>query len=269
MKRLATANALMAVLSAGFSIYIVREVTAPSGLPAPARTANASQPVDRRAEAPAPPTFPYTGHPVDAAADAPASPPFAYTAIASRNLFSPTRSDSVKASATLTVVGARVNLFGVVMAGERSIAYLEDPATKRVFGYRLGDAVAGGTLRAIEADRVVLERMNQRLEVQLHDRSRGKQDLAAAGPASEDGEAATPVTTPRPNVAAAGPSPAQPAPRPLFLRPPVVRPGGVPPSRPLPTPGSIVPSVTLESLPKLSGPGHVPANATSDNTSLR
>jgi hypothetical protein len=251
MRRLLSANALLAVLSVGFSVYIVRQVTAPSGLPAPTRAAAAiAESVDPVAGAPAPPTF-------------------AYTMIASRNLFSPTRSDSLKASATLTAVGVPVNLFGVVMAGDRSIAYLEDPVTKRVFGYRLGDAVAGGTIRAIEADRIVLERLNQRLEVHLHDRSRGRQNLAAAVPAGEDSEAGGSVTTGRPNVAAAGPSSARPASGPLFLRPPVVRPGGVAPSRPSPTPGSIVPSVTLESLPKISGPGHVPANATSDNTSLR
>jgi hypothetical protein len=46
-------------------------------------------------------------------------------------------------------------------------------------------------------------------------------------------------------------------------------PDGVASGRPSPTPRSIVPSITLESLPKLYGPGTVPPNATSDDLSLR
>lgn len=38
---------------------------------------------------------------------------------------------------------------------------------------------------------------------------------------------------------------------------------------PTPTPRSTVPPITLESLPKLYGPGPTPPNATSDDLSLR
>jgi len=47
------------------------------------------------------------------------------------------------------------------------------------------------------------------------------------------------------------------------------RPSRVAPERPVPTPRSTVPAITLESLPKLYGPGPTPPNATSDDLSLR
>ena len=49
----------------------------------------------------------------------------------------------------------------------------------------------------------------------------------------------------------------------------VARPGSAASGRPSPTPRSTVPPITLESLPKLSGPGPTPPNATSDDLSLR
>lgn len=47
-------------------------------------------------------------------------------------------------------------LEGVVLKGELAIAYFEDPVTKRVKGYRVGESIAGATVQAITADRVVL-----------------------------------------------------------------------------------------------------------------
>jgi len=136
-RRLLAVNALLAALSVGFSVYIIGQITAAPSSPAPARPAMALAAV---------------GSPVG---DPVAASPALYSTIGSRNLFSPTRADTHKTDAALTIVG-QLNLFGVALAGEHSIAYLEDPVSKRVFGYRLGDSVAGGVIRAIEADRVVL-----------------------------------------------------------------------------------------------------------------
>jgi hypothetical protein len=47
------------------------------------------------------------------------------------------------------------------------------------------------------------------------------------------------------------------------------RPSSVASERPAPTQRSTVPPITLESLPKLYGPGPTPPNATSDDLSLR
>ena len=49
----------------------------------------------------------------------------------------------------------------------------------------------------------------------------------------------------------------------------VASPGSVTSGRPSPTPRSTVPPITLETLPKLYGPGPTPLNATSDDLSLR
>jgi hypothetical protein len=64
------------------------------------------------------------------------------------------------------------NLFGVVVREGASIAYLEDPVTKRVAGYRQGDSIAGGTVQTISGDRVVLARPEGNVDVRLHDPSK-------------------------------------------------------------------------------------------------
>jgi hypothetical protein len=53
-----------------------------------------------------------------------------------------------------------------------SIAYLEDPTTKRVARYRVGDIVGGGTVRSIAPDHVVLARGDATVEVRLNDPSK-------------------------------------------------------------------------------------------------
>jgi hypothetical protein len=57
----------------------------------------------------------------------------------------------------------------VVVLGARSRAYLEDPTEKRVFGYAVGDFIAGGRLERIFDDRVVIRMPEGLLEVLLHD----------------------------------------------------------------------------------------------------
>jgi len=146
-KRLLGVKTLLAGLSVGFSIYIVWEMTAPFGSsvdtpPAPVSATVVEPDIALRAT------------------------PAVYASIGSRNLFSPTRSDTQKVDPAVAAIAAmRLNLFGVVLAGDRSIACLEDPGSKRVYAYRLGDSVAGGTIRAIESSHIVLERRNPRLEV--------------------------------------------------------------------------------------------------------
>ena len=249
-RRLLTTNAVLALLSVGFAVSIIGKMTATHESAAPARPATTVAAV------------------VASTADRVAATPTFYSTIGSRNVFSPTRADTQKTDAAITIIGQRLNLFGVVLAGERSIAYLGDATTKRVFGYRLGDSVAGGVIRAIEANRIVLERMNQRVDVQLHDPSKPRRTLAAASSTADAGDGAErPAPVDRP---ADTPVPAfRPPVRPALSRSPLGRSGPGTPGR-QPTPSSItVPAVTLEALPKASGPGIIPANATSDDVSLR
>ena len=122
-----------------------------------------------------------------AAATRAASPPpnpGAYNAIAVRNLFSPTRTEAPPP--TTQAAGAarfpKPVLFGIVLRDGQPIAYLEDPTTKRVAGYRVGDSVAGGTLQRIAADSVVVNRPEGAVDVRLHDPSKPRPAAVVAPP---------------------------------------------------------------------------------------
>ncbi len=89
-----------------------------------------------------------------------------YTVVATRNLFSPNRSESGVQTGT---PASSLFLYGVVIGDGVRVAYLEDPLTKRLAEYRVGDPVAGGRLDQIEADHVVIRQGGVRLTVMLKD----------------------------------------------------------------------------------------------------
>ena len=153
-KKLLAVNVVLVVACALFVALMIRTSRAPW----PAEPPRARPPAATTAPPPSPPD----------AAPAPA----AYGVIAARNLFSPTRSEAPPAPVAPTVALPKPNLFGVVVRDGASIAYLEDPVTKRVAGYRQGDAIAGGTVQTISSDRVVLARPEGNVDVRLHDPSR-------------------------------------------------------------------------------------------------
>ena len=167
------ANVLVGALGCLFAVGIVRDVVAHRALP----------PV-------APPRA--TQSPLDAAGPPAATPPLAsYQIIASKNMFNPGRSEATEASAAAAVAaGVRPILHGVVLDGERSRAYLEEPPARQVFGYGLGDPIAGGRLESIQIDRVVIVRPQGRLEVLLQDPSKPRQGAPTAGgvPAAPPGQ---------------------------------------------------------------------------------
>jgi hypothetical protein len=186
LKPLTLLTVLLVALGLGFAGLIAKELTA-----APRATVRRPQPAASVAATPPP------------APEAPAAPPGGggYTVIASRNLFSPTRSEAPvtpPAPAAPVVVLPKPNLFGVVLQGGVPVAYLEDPTTKRVARYRVGDSVAGGTVKTIESDAVLLSRPDGQITVRLHDPTRPRP--------------ATPTPTPTPNTPAAAPSGTPPAP---------------------------------------------------------
>jgi len=166
-RQLVALNMLLIVASGGLVVYAGWQFTRP--LPdggARVRTnAPAAQPP---APAPAPPQ----------------TAPGAYTGIASRNLFSPTRTEAPPTPMANTPAAPpmpKPNLYGVVLRDEAPIAYLEDPVTKRVAGYRVGDVVAGGTVQRIAADRVVLVRPDGPIDVRLHDPSKPRPAVPPTG----------------------------------------------------------------------------------------
>jgi len=158
-KQLRLVTVLFAGIAVVFVAIIVKELTT-------------SPP---RARAPRPPPTATTTAP--APSPTPSASPSAgaggYGVIASRNLFSPTRTEAPPAPPPAPVVNLpKPNLYGVVLQDGTPIAYLEDPVTKRVARYRVGDSVAGGTLQSIESDSVVLSRPDGQIAVRLHDPTR-------------------------------------------------------------------------------------------------
>ncbi len=213
-KRLRLVTVLFAGIAIVLVVIIARELTArPPRLPAPRPQPTAT------AVAPSAPS-------------APAAPPSAgagsYGVIASRNLFSPTRSEAPPAPPPAPVVNLpKPNLFGVIFQEAGPVAYLEDPVTKRVARYRIGDTIAGGTLQSIDSDSVVLSRPDGQIAVRLHDPSRPR-------------PLPPPAAAPTPGAQTPGGTMPTPTRTPTVFPPQGLAPGGTPPSpaalsrRPLP-----------------------------------
>src|SRR5262249_39995533 len=131
------ATAFLVAVSLASVAYIVRALAPATAAPAPA-SRSASHP---------------TAVP-DVLAKRPL-PAGSNDVVIGRNLFSPTRTEIGAATAAAGAPGAPIPaLYGVVLSDDAPVAYLEDPATRRVAGYHTGDAVAGGTIGLIAADHV-------------------------------------------------------------------------------------------------------------------
>jgi len=126
-----------------------------------------------------------------AVGDAPANGgALANEVIASGNLFDQSRSS---AGAATEPTGPRPLLYGVVAGeGVKGRAYLEDPVTKVVRGYQIGDTVAGWRLAKIREDRVVIAGAERgMLEVLLRDPTKPRPALFASAVAAVTAEAQT------------------------------------------------------------------------------
>src|SRR6266536_4213747 len=149
-RRLLVLNAVLAILCVVFAVGIVRTLLVKHPVPAPV--------AQRAAAAPQPTATTEAGDPgMDA-----------FAVIAARNLFNPGRRET----AAVAVSVAKPILYGVVIHGAQSRAYLEDPTAKRVAGYSVGDTVGGGKIQKIADDRVVIARPEGLMEVLLQDPSK-------------------------------------------------------------------------------------------------
>ncbi len=185
-RRLLIVNILLGALSCLFAVALIRDLRVAPPLPAPPAL---------RATLPA-------SAPTPTAAAAPLA---SYGVIAAKTLFNPSRSEVAAAAA---VAGPKPVLHGVVVDGEKSRAYLEDPVAKRVFGYAVGDSIGSGRLQAISPDRVVIAGPEGTVEVLLQDPSKPKP--AAVPPPSAAGSpdrSPTPTIAPAPSTLPAPPSP--------------------------------------------------------------
>jgi hypothetical protein len=145
-----------------------------------------------------------------------------WSVIAARNLFSPNRSEGPVTTGP-AIPGPQLPkpmLHGVVLREGTRIAYLEDPVTKRVSAYRVGDVVGGATVKSISADHVVLTRPEGTVDVRLHDPAKPKAPVPAAAPGTAPGSpAAQPIPGLVPPVPATTPFPPPPVPG---VQPPTV-----------------------------------------------
>lgn len=121
--------------------------------------------------------------------------PAAASTIAARNLFSASRSETTAVVAAVPA-GPKPVLHGVLVDGDKSRAYLEDPVAKRVFGYTIGDTIGGGRLEQITDEGVVIRRADGPIEVIVQDPTKSK-------PAPTQ-----PSSIPRPAVTTPPPTPA-------------------------------------------------------------
>jgi hypothetical protein len=186
-RRLLVLNVLIGLVGGLLAVALVRELLTSRPLPAGAPP-RLVPPAVVPASSPAPPA------------------PAGYGIIVTKNVFSPSRAEAPAGPAP--AAGPKPLLHGVVMDGAKSRAYLEDPAAGRTFGYAVGDAVAGGRVQAISADRVIIARPDGRLEVLLQDpaKPRSANGASAGAPPTATGQAAPPTS-------AAPATPAVPGPR--------------------------------------------------------
>jgi hypothetical protein len=250
-RKLLIVNVFLLVIATGSAAFILRQLTAPLPMP----TASRRPPASASAPAPAEETPRAVGA-------------GAYAAVAARNLFSPTRTEA-PASPTTTASASpalKPNLYGIVLREGAPIAYLEDPATKRVAGYRIGDNVAGGTVQTISADSVVINRPDGRVDVRLRDPSRPRPAPVPAAATGVPGAQPAGIQPPLPGVIPPAGVPGVRGPGQVATPPGVAPPpGGVPQPGVVPQPGAAgqptppimrrpLPPNLLRRLPQLAPP---------------
>ncbi len=149
-RRLIGFNIALAALGLVLAVALGRELVYSRPLPRPPQSRPAAPTVIAQAgEAPVQPKPGST--PVGVVSASGGSS--ANEVIVSGNLFDPSRSSASAAGPT----GPRPLLYGVVVGeGVSSRAYVEDPVTKVVRGYKIGDRVAGWRLAQIREDRMVI-----------------------------------------------------------------------------------------------------------------
>jgi len=152
-------NLALAAVATLLIVYIARQFIAPMPLPVGGRRAATAGSA--------------------AVTDPPRPPASAYNVVAARNLFSHTRTEAPTSGGVATTPLLKPNLFGVVVRESGSIAYLEDPTTKRVAGYRVGDRILGGTVQAIKVDGVTIDAPGGAMDVRLHDPGKPRATPAA------------------------------------------------------------------------------------------
>ncbi len=151
-------------------------------------------------------------------ADSKSPSPSDYFLIAEQNLFHPERKipPEKKDIADKPLPKPEFVLYGTLVQDDFSIAYMEDRKApqsspsrgKKQIPLRLGQSLSGFILREIDADKVVMVRGDEQLEVQLNDPSKSKTRESSTGvPIAQQ---APPPIQPAQPVTAGQQHPAQP-----------------------------------------------------------
>ena len=129
-------------------------------------------------------------------------PSSVYDMVATRNLFHPDRSEPTRADLATKGVTPPIKpiLYGVVVSDDVGLAYLEDPATKRILGYRIGAELAGGRLERIENDRIVIRRADGLVEVLLSGLNKPRQIESTPASTAPEVRHSDPAMTPPPDM---------------------------------------------------------------------
>ncbi len=112
--------------------------------------------------------------------------PNEYTSIAEQNIFHPERKIPAVTAAAAPLPKPEFVLFGTLITGDVSLAYVEDlkaPAKgKRQRAMRKGEVISGFTLKEIDADKILMTRGDEKIEVKITDKARSKSAATGIGP---------------------------------------------------------------------------------------
>lgn len=115
-----------------------------------------------------------------------------YTVISEKNLFHPDRNIPIEKKVEQPLPKPDFILFGTLITGGTSLAYLEDlkaPRStagrgKRQIALKKGDTLSGFTLKEIEADKIVMVRGDETITIPVNPRDRNVATTAATAAAT-------------------------------------------------------------------------------------
>ncbi len=139
----------------------------------------------------------------DKTVDAQPASPSEYSVIAEQNVFHPERIIPVLKPAAAPLPVPEFVLYGTLIAGDVSLAYMEDlkgtgnsAGARRQKSLKKGETISGFTLKEIETDKVVMVRGEEKLEVRVTDKARTKH--ADSAPTTTQGAPASAASAKKP-----------------------------------------------------------------------
>lgn len=130
--------------------------------------------------------------------------PSDYTIISEQNLFHPDRKMPVEKKAEAPKEQPEFVLYGTLLAGDISLAYIEDRKSpqstpgrgKRQTTLKKGDTLSGFTLKEIQKDKIVMARGEETMVVHLTDSTKAKARGGASAPGAQ-AQPAPPAAQPK------------------------------------------------------------------------